>query len=237
MCLGTILRSPRFDAARARCASAREEPPPSSSSRRDPRALEHDADPRPRGPRWRGWASPSSTRRRSRLGRRRIDWINTATVFERAAFANLLVTERGGKQDNWFEPEAWVPKGSDAKAAVAIFLDALVDGRVRDAARTEPSRSSWRAREGGRGGPLPGGRGGRSNRKAARRRAAHPLLAGVPARMITRRELLVSSAALPRAFGAAAPQWMRRAMQAAPPAPSRRSQSSSAVLLAEQTTG
>lgn len=64
-----------------------------------------------------------------------IDWINTATVFERAAFANLLVTERGGKQDNWFEPEEWVPKGSDAKIAVAIFLDALVDGRIRDSAR------------------------------------------------------------------------------------------------------
>jgi uncharacterized protein (DUF1800 family) len=64
-----------------------------------------------------------------------LDWIDTATLFERAAFANQIVTERGKKEDNWFEPEDWVPKGSDAKATVAIFLDALVDGRIRDASR------------------------------------------------------------------------------------------------------
>jgi uncharacterized protein (DUF1800 family) len=62
-------------------------------------------------------------------------WINTATLFERGSFANLLVTERGAKGDNWFDPGAWVAKDADAKTAVATFVDALLDGRISDCTR------------------------------------------------------------------------------------------------------
>jgi uncharacterized protein (DUF1800 family) len=65
-----------------------------------------------------------------------LDWINTATLFERAGFANLLASERGGKGDHWFDPDGWVPKDSDGKAVVSIFSDALLDGRLHDQGRT-----------------------------------------------------------------------------------------------------
>jgi hypothetical protein len=64
-----------------------------------------------------------------------LSWINSATLFERSSFANLLVTERGVKADNWFDPGPWVPKDCDAKTAVTVFVDALLDGRLADDAR------------------------------------------------------------------------------------------------------
>jgi len=64
-----------------------------------------------------------------------LDWINTATLFERAAFANLLVTERGHKADHWFDPDPWLAKDADGKAAVEVFVDALLDGKIHEAGR------------------------------------------------------------------------------------------------------
>ena len=62
-------------------------------------------------------------------------WINSATLFARGSFANLLATERGTKADNWFDPSEWLPKDCDAKTAIATFDDALLDGRMSDEAR------------------------------------------------------------------------------------------------------
>jgi uncharacterized protein (DUF1800 family) len=65
-----------------------------------------------------------------------LDWINTATLFERTGFANTLASERGGKGDHWFDPDGWVPKDADGKHTVSIFADTLLDGRLHDAGRT-----------------------------------------------------------------------------------------------------
>jgi uncharacterized protein (DUF1800 family) len=57
-------------------------------------------------------------------------WINTATLFERANFANLLATQRGMAGDGRFDPAKWVQKEADGPAVVTVFADALLDGRV-----------------------------------------------------------------------------------------------------------
>ncbi|HET6203180.1 MAG TPA: DUF1800 domain-containing protein [Planctomycetota bacterium] len=58
-------------------------------------------------------------------------WVNTATLFERANFANTLVTYRARKTDGRpFEPEAWVGRDADAAKVVSTFLDALLDGEA-----------------------------------------------------------------------------------------------------------
>jgi uncharacterized protein (DUF1800 family) len=59
-----------------------------------------------------------------------LSWINTATLFERANFANALATQRGVAGDGRFDPAKWVPKDADGTAVVAVFADALLDGRV-----------------------------------------------------------------------------------------------------------
>jgi uncharacterized protein (DUF1800 family) len=57
-------------------------------------------------------------------------WINTATLFERANFANLLATQRGLAGDGRFDPARWVHKDADGSKVVTVFADALLDGRV-----------------------------------------------------------------------------------------------------------
>ncbi|MGH7151016.1 MAG: DUF1800 domain-containing protein [Planctomycetota bacterium] len=63
-------------------------------------------------------------------------WINTATLFERANFANTLVTYRVRKADGRpFDPEAWVGAEADGPAVVGTLLDALLDGAAAPATR------------------------------------------------------------------------------------------------------
>jgi hypothetical protein len=57
-------------------------------------------------------------------------WINTATLFERANFANLLATQRGTEGDGRFDPAHWIQKEADGAAVVNVFADVLLDGRV-----------------------------------------------------------------------------------------------------------
>ena len=57
-------------------------------------------------------------------------WINTATLFERANFANHLATQRGVAGDGRFEPDRWVPKDADAKKVIETFATTLLDGDV-----------------------------------------------------------------------------------------------------------
>jgi len=57
-------------------------------------------------------------------------WINTATLFERANFANLLATQRGTEGDGRFDPAHWIQKEADGATVVNVFADVLLDGRV-----------------------------------------------------------------------------------------------------------
>jgi uncharacterized protein (DUF1800 family) len=57
-------------------------------------------------------------------------WINTATLFERANFANSLATQRGTTGDGRFDPSKWIQKEADGDAVVTVFADVLLDGRV-----------------------------------------------------------------------------------------------------------
>lgn len=57
-------------------------------------------------------------------------WINTATLFERANFANHLATQRGVQGDGRFEPAQWVAKDADADKVLDAFAGALLDGRM-----------------------------------------------------------------------------------------------------------
>lgn len=63
-------------------------------------------------------------------------WINTATLFERANFANHLATQRGVAGDGRFEPDPWVPKDATADVVIQNFANALLDGEVPAAMRT-----------------------------------------------------------------------------------------------------
>jgi uncharacterized protein (DUF1800 family) len=63
-------------------------------------------------------------------------WINTSTLYERANFANLLVTQRSRRPDGRFEPSKWVGKEADGPGTVAVFLDALLDGRASPETRS-----------------------------------------------------------------------------------------------------
>ncbi len=64
-------------------------------------------------------------------------WITTATLFERANFANTLATQRGIRGDGRFEPGAWVGKSDAGRAVVERFCDALLDGRASEVLRAE----------------------------------------------------------------------------------------------------
>jgi uncharacterized protein (DUF1800 family) len=64
-----------------------------------------------------------------------LSWINTATLFERANFANVLATQRGTAGDGRFDPAKWVPKDADGAAVVSVFGDALLDGRIPEPMR------------------------------------------------------------------------------------------------------
>ncbi|MBK7874984.1 MAG: DUF1800 domain-containing protein [Planctomycetes bacterium] len=57
-------------------------------------------------------------------------WINTATLFERANFANHLATQRGVAGDGRFEPERFVPKDANATKVIETFASMLLDGEV-----------------------------------------------------------------------------------------------------------
>jgi uncharacterized protein (DUF1800 family) len=63
-------------------------------------------------------------------------WITTATLFERANFANLIATKRGAKDAGWFDPAAWVPKEADGERVIDVFADALLDGRPSEGMRS-----------------------------------------------------------------------------------------------------
>ena len=65
-----------------------------------------------------------------------IAWINSATLFERANLANVIVTQRSRRPDGRFEPSKWVAKDADGPAVVGIFLDALLDGRASPETRS-----------------------------------------------------------------------------------------------------
>ncbi len=63
-------------------------------------------------------------------------WIDTATLFERANFANTLVTYRVRKADGRpFDPENWVGAEADGPTVVGTLLDALLDGEAPPATR------------------------------------------------------------------------------------------------------
>jgi uncharacterized protein (DUF1800 family) len=80
-------------------------------------------------------------------------WIDTATLFERAGFANQLATQRGSKEDPWFDPAEWVQKGADAAAVLDAFADALLDGRVEP--RTRAALEQYLAGRDKQGQPVP----------------------------------------------------------------------------------
>ncbi|MBI5365205.1 MAG: DUF1800 domain-containing protein [Planctomycetes bacterium] len=62
-------------------------------------------------------------------------WINTATLFERANFANHLATQRGVAGDGRFEPGAWVAKDADAGKVLDTFASVLLGGEMPRAMR------------------------------------------------------------------------------------------------------
>lgn len=64
-------------------------------------------------------------------------WITTATLFERANFANHLATQRGITGDGRFEPGEWVGKQDDGHAVVERFCAALLDGRASELLKGE----------------------------------------------------------------------------------------------------
>ncbi len=64
-----------------------------------------------------------------------LTWIDTASLFERANFANALVTQRGVKGDGRFDTSAWVAKDATAPQVIELVLDALLDGAVDGSTR------------------------------------------------------------------------------------------------------
>ena len=68
-----------------------------------------------------------------------LHWISTATIFERANFAGTLATQRASpspsSNNGTFDPATWVAKDAEGAAVVALFADALLDGRMPDAMR------------------------------------------------------------------------------------------------------
>jgi uncharacterized protein (DUF1800 family) len=62
-------------------------------------------------------------------------WIDGASLFERANFANQLATQRGIHGDGRFEIADWAPADADGARVIENVLDALLDGRAEASTR------------------------------------------------------------------------------------------------------